>query len=130
MNKFIFPLIFIVFYFLGVNYLADVLVKNKIENDLFSRSGADLTLGFFDKVTASVVRPRWYGTIYEGNNQANLKVFNVVGLPIKVNGSNWAYFHLLALGGVSVYLYKIKKKEEKWESNLDGRLQYSSYYPM
>lgn len=110
-----------------MNFIANFLVENK--NGSKNNGGeADLEVGFSDKVTISVKRVRWYGTINEEDNLSTLRLFNMAKLPIKVNGTSLTYLHLgvLIIGLFTLYKLNKSKKEEKWDSNLDGEHLYYS----
>lgn len=114
--------IFIVFYFLVTNIVASVLIEREIQ-EIKEPEVGDINVG--DKVDVFVKRTRWYGTISESGNRANLKLFKIVNIPIKVNGSSWAVYHFIALALLIFLVIKLNKEKEKCESNLDG--EYSSY---
>ena len=117
--------------------VGNILIEEKMiyQNNLDTQGNPmKVKVGFADKVSVSVKRPRIYGTIYETEKISELSVFNIFPLPIKVNGSSWVYVHLIALASLIIFA-KIqfnklnKEKEEKWDSNSGG--EYSSYseYP-
>lgn len=127
MRTLIISLIIVIIYFFGANFLAGILIEGEEANlPIKTISGMLVEIGVGDKVNFYVKRPRWYGTINESNNLSNLKLFNVVNLPIKVNGSSWIIYHLIAFGGLMVFVkIQLNKGRKKWESNLDG--EYLSY---
>ena len=118
-------------YVISANFVANILISEQIINqNVIDQNGNpfDVKVGVSDKVTISVKRPRFYGTIYETENISELSVFNIFPLPIKVYGSSWVYAHLLVLIVLMIFakiqLNKQKEKEREW-SNSSG--EYSSY---
>lgn len=116
-----------------------MLIEEQIRYENTVNGGADVNVGFMDKVSVSVMRPRWYGKIYEVDKRSDLKVFNLFNLPIKVNGTSWVYTHLVVLAGLLIFakiqLNKSNKKEKQWEESQNfgehtsdsGFSSYSSY---
>ena len=125
-------------YVILANFAASVLIEDiNMNTENFYKTGNPnvVRVGFSESVSVSVTKPRFYGTIYETGKISNLDFFNLFNIPIKVNGTNWSYAHLIALMSLIIFI-KIKFKEEKkWSNSGDtypcGEEQLSySQYPM
>jgi len=126
MRTLIISLIIIVVYFLGANFLSGILIEGEQSESINKTGMADVEIGVGNKVDFLIKRPRFYGTISETSNLANLKLFNIARIPIKVNGSSWVIYHFLSLILLLIFIkIQLNKEKKTWESNLDG--EYSSY---
>jgi hypothetical protein len=65
-----------------------------------------VNIGVGDSVSYQIKRPRWYGTIYEDQNNAKLYLFEIIPLPMK----NYVYVHFVYLIILTSFLYfKLRK---------------------
>ena len=110
------------------NLLAGILIENreiKIINKTIN--GGIVEIGVGEKVGIFIKRVRWYGTIRESEKISNLKLFNIVNIPVRVNNSSWVLYHFITLALLIIFIkIQLKKEEEKWESNLDGEFLFYS----
>lgn len=79
----------IIFYIFLINQLPSILNFSSSSNNTQIN---DPNINFADSVQTSITRPRWYGTIYEGENYLKFDLFNQVPLPIFINFS-YIYIH-------------------------------------
>jgi hypothetical protein len=97
-------------YILAINFIStiDFSVAQQIIDGETSLDSGIINIGVGDSVSYSITRPRWYGTIYEDQNNAKLYLFEIIPLPMK----NYVYVHFIFLIGIGSFLYfKLKKRK-------------------
>lgn len=136
MDKIIKYILIVVGYFilinLAFNFLA-VPASSSSTNQNTGLSGVfQVSLGVSDSVSASVVRPRWYGTYYENDYSdgkiVTLNVFKIkyFRLPIQANSLNFLWVHAI-FAGVLVF-FIIRERRSKHEKSIPS-VNNTSYQP-
>jgi len=116
-------------YFLVINLAPYVLNLNDFKlmqstNDSGDIQSDGINIGFSDSVSASFVKHRFYGTIYGSGEESKLKLFNLVKVPLKKNGINYAYIHFIFLLGILVSILIIALRSTK-ENFINPKSLYS-----
>ena len=93
------------FYVVGANYIASTKLynsQNLQKENITMTGGADVNIGVSQLINVEVQRDRWYGVVYGDYGSKvsieNLYLFGFIKTPVKVNGVNWAWYHVGVLG--------------------------------
>lgn len=98
MIKRIMLLLLLIFVYIITINLIPIFIQNEnityLDKNLPSGSSMiEAKMLFSQHVDVSVIKHRWYGTIYEDNGDSYIYVFNFIGLPLKQK-INFLYFHI------------------------------------
>lgn len=118
-------------YIVVINALSSVNVKNLFSNTgtaipegctiinasyyECSNSGFTQKVGISDQLSFSIERPRWYGTIYESGKEKNVKIFGLINLPLKHDGTDYGMIHIfafLSLMAIISIMFLIKYEQD------------------
>ena len=113
----------IIINFLFNNNFQDFIGYNFSDNGTYiSSSGGIEKVNMGDSVSVKITRNRWYGTIYEENNNKILYLFKFIPLPIEKNNSNYLQAHIIficlwwALLTI-IFIFHLALKEESKENS-------------
>jgi len=82
--------------FLFNNNFQDLIGYNFSNNETYITSyGGIEKVNMGDSVSVTVTRNRWYGTIYEENNNKILYLFKFIPLPLEKDNSDYLTAHII-----------------------------------
>lgn len=107
-------ILILIVYLVSVNLLAGYkLNQNNANTPQQDKGGsAMVNIGVGDSISVQVVRERWYGKIYgdywDTKDIENLYLFNIIKIPVRVNGSDWSLFHIIFVSILILLIVIIK----------------------
>jgi hypothetical protein len=107
---------FILVYIFAINFIASILIMpdfslGNYTQIITSISDGNQAIGMGDSVSVGIIRNRPYGTIYESTNgNSNIKLFNLIKLPLKSYGLNFGIVHLIFVALIIFLIYRGNKK--------------------
>lgn len=96
-------------YLLIINFISEFIIIQNVYPENFSSSisgGGSQKIGLGDSVSVSIKRNRPYGSILEENGNSKLKLLGLIPLPLKSDGINFIYFHLIFAAIIIYFLYR------------------------
>jgi len=109
-------------YVIIINIVANfVSFSNGKSQDTETIIGGNIVkIGISHSVSVQVTRNRWYGEIIINNGIEYLYLFNLIGLPKKINNCNFVIFHLIFLVMLTLFTILIFTKRKIYkEENLN-----------
>ena len=94
-----------------------------------SSSGTLEKIGVGESISVTVVRPRWYGTIYVDSGattyKETLSLFGLISLPLKYNENSYGGAHLtiiiiLTLMIIGAIIWDIASNKNKYDNAYEG----------
>jgi hypothetical protein len=107
-------------YLIIINFAANILSnpESSAGQEVRRYDNGDIVVGVSDSVAVSVVRPRWYGTIYEESwattKLARLYLFGFIPIPVNVNGSGLFFVHLIFIAAIAAAIGYAKKRIKRY----------------
>ena len=96
-------------YILIINFIANFI---SLQDFSFSNLSETMTggdsqkIGLGSSVSLSINRPRPYGNTVESGGNSKLYLFGLIPLPLKSNGINFIYFHIIFALIIVILLYR------------------------
>ena len=71
--------------------------------------GADVKIGVSDSIDVTITRNRFYGKIMESGSTSTLYIFNILKIPLKVNGRSLLFANLILILALIIFIYTATK---------------------
>jgi len=113
MKKIIIYAVVIVLYVFLINFVPLLLEsswKIRSKQDINYEMSMSEQIGISDDVSVTVVRERFYGKIYQYDEDSYVYLLYFVKLPLKIDGKDYLWFHVLFTVIVLVSLFLLKKE--------------------